>query len=449
MKTRYAGDRGYYERHSKRNEKRARSITSSIERDVSTILDVGCNRGYLGGTIMSKFVTAECTGVDIVSNGVNSHLLANPRFSFIQSDVVHFQPIRQYDVVLYCAVHHHIFANHGPEAALAVFARLIKCCNHYFFFETGHLSEGSRWYWHESISKWFSSDEDHIHWLISSLGRHIKKVDCVGAFWIHGTRRWLLRFIVEPPQNVRPENSSECMHVVPSNCQEIESYKSSKKRKHLSKNYKCNIMSSSKQESTPVFIKKWIDGSDTAYIEYDIGCKMPCEGAIRPSALTTDQGLVFPYVHTKPSLPRISQIKQFYQCASESKLDSHYLPKYLPNHRYYRYIDVIDINPSNILSSANDNELCVVDFEYFSPASALRNRRNLGILLFRCGNRLEGGIIWFVAMFAMFARAVVDSFRPPQVRIILKRPGFIGIAYSRFRAYIDRLLGIILPSYLE
>ena len=448
MRVRNAGDPNYHERHGRRNALRAQSISTSITHTVSSILDVGCNRGYLGGAILNKFVGAECTGVDVICDAVDPALRANPRFSFIQSDVVQFHPTQRYDVVIYCAVHHHVFSNYGAEAALAVFARLINKCDRYFFFETGHLSEGSRWYWHGSISRHFSSDEDHIHWLVSSLGRRITDIDSVGAFWIHGTRRWLLRFSVEPLHNDLPKPSTITPQLLPSNHQQLDIRKTGGRTASFARIFKCSA-STNTERTAEVFVKRWVDGTDAAFFEFNIGSSTDCKAAVKPIGMTATGELVFPYVHTSTALPNTSQIRTFFRCAAESRLESATLPKYLPSFATYRSIDVVDFNPSNMLVDASTGALRVVDFEYFSPTSTLRNKRNLGLLLFQSGDRVRGGITWSFAMLLMIARAAADSFRSPGVRIALKRPSLLGIAYGRFRDLLDRFLVFILPSVIN
>lgn len=444
------GDPTYHRRHNQRNIARARDVSESISIPISSILDIGCNAGDFSIKLLQKFPNATCTGVEVAVESIDQALLDDPRFHLSCVDVVRFSPEHRYDVVVYGAVHHHVVAHYGLKTSLEVLSRLVNHCDKYLFFETGQLTEGSRWYWHQAIASHFSSDEDHIHCLVSSLGRRISAVDIVGSHWIHGSRRWLLRLSIDHPYSNSDSGLDNQKVIEVSKCQPVERCNSPARHSVLNTVYRCSYSGNNRDIPKSLFVKEWVNDTDTPFFEFNLGRYINHQAAVNPIGRSDFGALIFPFVRSKDGSLDFIQLKSFFEYVRQCKVEPNILPKYLPNdRRSYRMIDVIDINTHNVIMEIPSNRLRVVDFEYFSPTSKLRNKLNFGLLLIRARKPLPGYTIWVYAAIMLVARAMADSFRSPAQRITLKRPSLLGMIYARFRDYSDRLIMLFVPSYKE
>jgi SAM-dependent methyltransferase len=119
-------------------------------RDAS-VLDIGCNRGMISYELALNGATL-CHGVDNYADGVR---IANEIFADIRAVEGRFEVVdlrggmkaitaafgdqfrRNYDIVVYMAVHHKLQRVMGAEPLARLVIDLAHCCQGYFLFRGG------------------------------------------------------------------------------------------------------------------------------------------------------------------------------------------------------------------------------------------------------------------------------------------------------------------------
>lgn len=190
-------DKTYSLRHPRRNRRKAKAILRGLP-EVPTILDVGCNAGIYSDRLLQRSPTCRVTGVDLSPDALDTRLLGNDRFTFLQGDVADIELSCRYDAVLYLAVHHHVFARRGKETAIRTLEKLLARCNRFFIFESGILSEEGNWYWKEALAHYYLSDDGIYQELFTLAGARLKRVHTIAKLPIHGVVRPIVMLELDP-----------------------------------------------------------------------------------------------------------------------------------------------------------------------------------------------------------------------------------------------------------
>lgn len=190
-------DATYAARYVERNAEKVSRIISRLENPAS-VLDLGCNAGYVDAAALAAFPRATCHGVELEASVVDKELLANPRFALTVSDVVDFRFDRTYDAVIFNAVLHHVLGKYGKEVALDLWTRIVDHTNRELFFETGIAAEAGEYYWKDAILREFGGDEFYYSELIRRIGPRLARMDVVAELPIHDAVRLLHRFELHP-----------------------------------------------------------------------------------------------------------------------------------------------------------------------------------------------------------------------------------------------------------
>ncbi|MDA7979084.1 MAG: class I SAM-dependent methyltransferase [Pirellulales bacterium] len=82
-------DATYAARYPRRNAKKVQQILENLS-PPKTLLDLGCNAGYVDAAVLERFPSTQCHGVDLDQSVVAPSLLKDSRFRFTASDVVNF-----------------------------------------------------------------------------------------------------------------------------------------------------------------------------------------------------------------------------------------------------------------------------------------------------------------------------------------------------------------------
>ncbi|OQX30433.1 MAG: hypothetical protein B0D96_05905 [Candidatus Sedimenticola endophacoides] len=117
----------YHRRHSKRSLRRAERIAEYIQPG-DEILDVGCNQGVISDCILRDSKPSSVTGVELSRATVSKVLFDNPEFDFIEGNICDIRLEKQFDVIVYGAVHHHILRERGLSEAVRVWRSLAGRC---------------------------------------------------------------------------------------------------------------------------------------------------------------------------------------------------------------------------------------------------------------------------------------------------------------------------------
>jgi SAM-dependent methyltransferase len=468
-----AVDWDYNNRHKQRNIYRAEVIANASGDGVKDVLDVGCNAGYFSKALMKKYPNVIAHGVELAIDAVDKALLEDERFTLFSEDVTKFYPDKKYDVVVYGAVHHHIVAKNGLSVALEVFSRLIESCGKYFFFETGHLTEGSRWYWQRELNRYFTSDEEHLNFLLRSVEKRVGDVDVVGEYKIHGVKRWLLRIAVNqhPDYGVcKYEAGRDDYLLVKTLCRTI----GQKRQRLISEKeidaydvVKYSLLTEANDSNSGLkfFAKKWPLKTDFICSEALLGMEVQQRAAVRPLYASEKWGLVFHYteaaefekVRELDAAARggvYEQLNDFFLYITEKHIN---VPSNLPLYflqkkpKLLTLIDVIDVNRSNVLLECSKGEFClrVVDFEFFSFSNKHRNHVSLAKMYMALGYRKEGVFLYIPAKCKMMAQSFASVFMGPRERTIHRRPSFIGYVVVLVRNIIDAFLCRFVSGYCE
>ena len=141
-------------------------------------------------------------GIDLDRKVVKSDLLSNENFTFFECDIADYKFDKNYDIIIYNSVHHHIYGKYGKLAALETFKDIIDHCNKTLIFETGMITEQGNYYWKDAISKDFSSDSDHFNKLLDIIGPRLKEVTTLDKLVIHGSKITLLKISLYTKEDI-------------------------------------------------------------------------------------------------------------------------------------------------------------------------------------------------------------------------------------------------------
>lgn len=460
VEDRWAGDAGYHGRHKKRSIRRAKRIASHITYS-QNFLDVGCNQGLTTSYLLKNGKIAKATGVELAEDAVLSSLISNSNFNLITGDITELEIEGVYDCVFYGAVHHHIVREKGLGAAVGVFQKLVKACNGVLFFETGQLTEGGRWLWQNKLREYFSSDEEHIHYLLRSIEPYLVDFHVIGRFQIHGVWRYLLKLYITN------DNGGNCYKY--SDLDNFELTISRSFSRSFGSKHQRLIESDRLASDTGVqlaeatlnderfFLKKRFRAPHIDTEEYFLSSQVDFDWAVKPVCIT-EKGILFPWIdgeniksHVFSSKPdRLRVLEQLNIIWDDvSRKDVNLFSSIFCPSCVAKAIDVFDFNANNFLVVGDSSKLVVVDFEFHSGSSYSRNLLNFSRLYLHLGCYslsarffVKGYLIELLKLF----QAQYSSFR---TRVIQRQPSFVSLAVTVFRSRFDKMLLKLFPSLSE
>ena len=181
-------DAGYYHSYKSRNDIKTGLVLDHIG-PVASVLDIGCNSGYMSEALLKSGKAETCHGVELSRGIVSGSLLEDSRFRFYEEDIIDFKFTQTYDAILYMAVHHHVFGKYGRDAALNLWHKIVNHCGRVMFFETGLLTGQGNLYWRDEMAKHYSSDKEHMEELLSLAGGRVESIETLAALSMNGTDR--------------------------------------------------------------------------------------------------------------------------------------------------------------------------------------------------------------------------------------------------------------------
>ncbi len=156
--------------------------------EVDSVIDIGCNRGYMARAFLDSGQAKECYGLELDADMVDPELLEHPSFTLYEGDLSTFKFPRKYDVGIYTAVHHHMISEHGRRIAMNAWRRIIRACNRTIILETGMLTEQGK-DWAKVLAEHYSDDEDQLKKMLSSVGKRLDSVEVIMEIPMRGTIR--------------------------------------------------------------------------------------------------------------------------------------------------------------------------------------------------------------------------------------------------------------------
>ena len=459
-----ASDSTYHSRHSRRTVARASRIAEHIHAP-GKLLDVGCNKGITSRFMLDSGNARHVTGIELQAKTVEPDLLKRDGFQLIAGNIVNLKLEEKYDHIIYGAVHHHILNLFGLSSAIHTLQKLISNCNKHLFFETGQLGEGGRWGWHAPMRREFRTDEEHFFYILRSVEHLISGFEVIGSFWIHGIRRHYLRIDIKPVEDVV---SLERFIAWPK-------YTRGPFARSRGQHKQC-IYETKEPEATdspshfwvsdsgdrPLFIKKHAHLTIAATAEFSLGAQIDKPWAVQPVAyVETFDTLAFPYIrdalpirdfsnsHIKRRCELAAQVVEIFRDAR--RLDVIVRTKVLLSSRSSaRLVDIIDLNPNNILvTKGHERDIVrVVDFEFHGLHTSSRNRVHLARLLFLLRRRRAYAAQQFVIGWAgIFIKLVCYEVVPFAQRVIDRQPSLSSLIISDFRTVIGKVLRVLFRSF--
>jgi hypothetical protein len=190
-------DPTYSIRYAERNQKKISMVIKAIY-SVDSILDIGCNQGYIIKSCLKKKLTKLGFGIELDRSIVDKELLANPAFTLFECDLKDFSFTNSYDIIIYNSVHHHIFGKYGRKIAWRIWQDIIDHCNSVLIFETGMVGEKGNYYWKDEILKYYNNDQDHLNTLFNQIGPRLKAIEPIIVLPIHGSNRVVYKIELYP-----------------------------------------------------------------------------------------------------------------------------------------------------------------------------------------------------------------------------------------------------------
>ena len=128
-----------YKYHSKINKNKINIIDNLIssKKDISSILDIGCNSGILSYKYKDNY---DVTGMDLSTK----ELKIPDDYNFLNVDIAKIKfSEKNYDLIYFLSVYHHLLGKYGLKTADKIFYRILLQSK-YLLFDTGNISENQR-----------------------------------------------------------------------------------------------------------------------------------------------------------------------------------------------------------------------------------------------------------------------------------------------------------------
>lgn len=187
----------YSKRYVKRNNKKTKVILNNLVK-LENFLDIGCNQGYVSKSILEKGLAIKGCGIELNRNVIDKWLLSSKNFQLFEGDVMDFQFDKNYDLIIFNSLHHHIFGKFGKIKSWILWNKIIDHCGKVLIFETGNINEKGDYYWKNKIKKYFNNQEEYINELLKAIGPRLKKVEIIASLKIHGVKRPIYKILLHP-----------------------------------------------------------------------------------------------------------------------------------------------------------------------------------------------------------------------------------------------------------
>jgi len=459
-----ASDPTYHSRHARRTLARAARIAEHIDQPGS-LLDVGCNNGIPSRYMLDTGNALHVTGIELHESTVERDLLGRDDFELLAGNVVELPLERNYDHIIYGAVHHHILNLFGLSPAIRTLHKLVSHCNKHLFFETGHVTEGGRWEWQRQMRRRFRTDEEHFFYLLRSIEHLIDGFEVIGSFWIHGIRRQYLRIDAKPRATAPATtgmlswptemdgpfvNSRGSRHQVFERSDQPESSESA-----------AHFWISHQPEGA-LFLKKFVHAPGCAGLEHAIGSQLETDWAVKPTGFVEPgDTLAFPYLKDAEPVMTFSVASATERRQLAAAVDSIFAearhtsvewnPRVLLTSTASKTVaDIVDLNANSFLVIHHEgrNTVSVVDFEPFSASYGARNRLHQASILWALRSRRVRAAGLFVLGWAgIFMNLVRYQFIPFRQRVIDRQPSMASVLVAECRTIAGRMLSAVLRPF--
>lgn len=399
-------DGDYYKRYPKRNMLKTQSILKNVGH-VESILDIGCNYGYILRAFLEKAMVDVAHGVELHGDVIDPWLINNKKFRLFQTDITKLNFDRAYDLIIYNAVHHHVIGKYGKRVATETWHNIIDHCNKYLIFETGLISETGEYYWKDELIRLFGTDEFYLTSLFHSIGPRLDKVKKIKKLKIHGTKRSLYKFALHPtgsdydlkryPKEFfgHMYSTDPNYHVVMKLQRTVGSHNQelvniSDHEVHREDLWdETDFYLIQKNNSQERFFCKKIHDPYKQMREFAIHMNIDYPKVLSPIEVSNKFGLVFPYLSWAP-LTKIDfsnienkeqlaqEIKAFYDFARVFKIDLGILNP-TKSWRKTALTDIVDLHANNFLVLVNKKRVLdwrVIDMECYYNYTRQRNSRH-------------------------------------------------------------------------
>ncbi len=404
-------DATYAERYTERNRIKVEKILQALDHPAS-VLDLGCNAGYVDAAVLDRFPQARCHGVELEQSVVDPQLLANDRFTLTVSDVVDFRFEQTYDAVIFNAVLHHVLGKYGKETAFRLWTDIVDHTNCELFFETGIAEEHGDYYWKDAILREFGGDELYYSELIRRIGPRLKRMDVVAELPIHRAVRLLHRFELHPLGSEHdlkssPDRIYADAYLNDDRLQPIEEYRrtegSAGQRLIPADSSSENVFQSTrffKLRNTAtdelLFAKQILNDPLKQMREFQIHQQVEHPRLLNCLGVSKNHGLVFPWYEAVP-LPQIDwptvenkdevakQIEDFFHEANKLRFQPGELDiDPLASVAARTVAETVDLHANNILVQVAGQRVTdwrVIDLEHYTNSNGERNQRHLQSIL--------------------------------------------------------------------
>lgn len=371
-----------------------------------------------------------------------------------------------YNVCIYGAVHHHVLHRFGLGTAVNTFQKITRSCVDTLFFETGQLCEGGRWRWQATMRRFFKSDEEHIHYFLSTIENRIQKIEVIGKYHIHGVRRWYLKISLDADRDIQTVFKATDLVSL------SEKISWEHGRTFGSRGQKLIPWKSPETEDSPgwyavstiyegqrVFLKRHLHRPLAHQKEHLVSSHIREKWAIRSLGVLPDlETLVFPYMQecigvrdaiNYSKVQRTEIARQLVHIFHQAEDISVSLPEFplLPIVKDATLLDVCDLNINNFLIKLdfNNANVFLVDFEQQSTKYRYYNNIHLGkmLVILRCMpltaiSQLLRGYAGVIGLLARF------QFTPVARRIQLRQPSLVSIICTAVRTITGSIVGRLL-----
>jgi len=420
-------DSTYALRHDHRNRRKVQRILLNVDAG-QRFLDIGCNQGYISAALLNNDKAQHVDAIELNRSVVRKDLVQNPHFDLFEGSVTDFKFQYVYTGIIYCAVHHHVFALFGKLQAFATWRQIIDHCDRQLIFETGQISEGSKWYWQEKLRHYYPDDQEYIGALLHAIGPRLKNIKVVDKLPIHGINRMLLKIELHPLKSIysisrtgsgtygdlpgdeagwvheksfRRTIGSKFQRLIEVDHEKNDSQEQNDTKRTLYEGTTFYILRNRKTDEK-CFGKHIEDDPFKVLRELELLKQIDHPRVLQPIAATNSFGLIFPYIPYCPlhSLvgqeienpdELIAEILAFFQYAREKKVELGLLDFDMTGqHQSHKLIDVVDFHAANFLVGLHNNSRsvhgwAVVDMEYYSNYNRIRNEKHLRKILLTLG----------------------------------------------------------------
>ncbi|MGI9473647.1 MAG: hypothetical protein ACR2NZ_19040, partial [Rubripirellula sp.] len=307
---------------------------------------------------------------------------------------------------------------------------VVDHARNFIIFETGMISEAGDWDWKRALQDQYIDDEAHIGALARAMGPRLRDIQTIGWHSIHGIRRPLLLFKLNPPQPQQDASPSGCDWV------EIDRFRRTfgSQNQTLIKADDCGesdrtylgtmFLHLEQADGQQAFAKHALGHRYKMEREFAIATQIDHPRAVKPIELNPSYGLVYPYLRgqslSSTSLNQVSGLNELANGLFDFLVYAEQQSIELGDLEYSRFkqadrklIDLIDVHPGNVLAEIEEGAIKdwkVIDFEYYSNSNAFRNWKHLLLLcrsIEQCDRQLRNRI-WH-KLLAAFIRSKVGG----------------------------------------